>query len=78
MSEIEILRKSIIQQLAHTYNKKLLHTINNLMQKSNKDENFIEPSEAEKNMIAKGLEDVKAGKVYTQEEVDKMDEEWMF
>ncbi|KQS92114.1 hypothetical protein [Chryseobacterium sp. Leaf394] len=29
------------------------------------------------NMIERGMDDVKNGKVYTEEEIDKMDEEWL-
>ncbi|MBD8081163.1 hypothetical protein [Chryseobacterium caseinilyticum] len=28
-------------------------------------------------MIERGMDDVKNGKVYTEEEIDKMDEEWL-
>ena len=41
-----------------------------------KEEEFV-LSPAMKKMIESGIDDVKNGKIYTEEEIDKMDEEWL-
>ncbi|WHF52334.1 hypothetical protein QGN23_03410 [Chryseobacterium gotjawalense] len=41
-----------------------------------REEEIVLP-EAVLKMIEKGLDDVKNGRVYTEEEMDKMDEEWL-
>lgn len=41
-----------------------------------KEEVVVLPSNLMK-MIERGMDDVKNGKVYTEEEIDKMDEEWL-
>ena len=41
------------------------------------EECLYRPTPYEMEMIRKSEEDIKAGRVYTQEEVDKMVEEWL-
>ena len=41
-----------------------------------KEEEIILPDYVMK-MIERGMDDVKNGRVYTEEEMDKMDEEWL-
>ena len=41
------------------------------------EERLYRPTPYEMEMIRKSEEDIKAGRVYTQEEVDKMVEEWL-
>lgn len=78
MENIEILRSRLVQRIFSTQNTNLLQAIENIFSSTENIENekYI-LSESQKAMLMVAEEDIKYGRTISDEELRKIDEEWM-
>lgn len=78
MENIEILRSQLMEKIFSTKNIGILKAVNDLLESVKaKDEDEYIFSESQKELLMIGEEDIKYGRVTTDEEIRKLDEEWM-
>lgn len=77
MEDIEVLRSNLVEKIFSTKNITLLQAIDDILSSvRNKDEQYIF-SESQKEFLLLAEEDIKYGRTVTDEELRKLDEEWM-
>lgn len=77
MTGADNIRNSIIDKLLTISNKEYLAALYQLVSKSSINEDIIELSEEQIVMLNMSDEDINNNKVVPQEELDKMDLEWL-
>jgi predicted transcriptional regulator len=73
--ELTTLKLKIIEEINSSENKDLLNEVLNLLHVDS-DEEFITLSEKGKEFINEGLNDLEEGKIYSNEEVQRIFQEW--
>lgn len=78
MENIEALRSKLVEKIFSTKNIGVLQAIDDLLAsiRTNNDNQFIF-SESQKELLLLAEEDIKYGRTTTDEELRKLDEEWM-
>lgn len=76
MATIDLYKTRLIQKILEIPNEQMLVSVENFVDSFTKKE-IITTDKNQKKAIHQGLEDIKNGNFYTQEEVDKMDMEWL-
>jgi hypothetical protein len=77
MENIEILRSNLVEKIFSTKNINLLQAIDDILSSvSTKNEQYTF-SESQKEFLLLAEEDIKYGRTITDEELRKLDEEWM-
>ena len=76
MAAIDLYKTRLIQKILEIPNEQMLVSVENFVDSFTKKE-IITTDKNQKKAIYQGLEDIKNGNFYTQEEVDKMDMEWL-
>lgn len=78
MENIEVLRGRLMEKIFSTKNIGVLQAIDNLLAsvKTNDEDGYVF-SESQKELLLLGEEDIKYGRTTTDEELRKLDEEWM-
>lgn len=77
MTGVDNIRNSIIDKLLTISNKDYLAALYDLVNNSKVDEGTIKLSDAQILMLNLSEEDIKNNKVVSQDELDKMDLEWL-
>ena len=77
MLQIEELRKSLIYKINHIQDRDVLEVIQNLIVSTSIDSEVDNLSESQKKMLEMSEEDIKAGKLITQEDMDKRNLDWL-
>lgn len=77
MTGADNIRNSIIDKLLTISNKDYLLALYKLVSTSNVNEEVIQLSEAQILMLNMSEEDIKNNRIVSQEELDKMDLEWL-
>lgn len=77
MATIEQLRTGLIENIKSIKNKDLLVDLSNYMDFQKQPAENVKLSKYQKLMLEMSVEDIKNGRMYSEEEVDKMDEEWL-
>ncbi|MDQ8141349.1 hypothetical protein [Chryseobacterium sp. CFS15] len=77
MENLQLLRSRLIERISTTKNVVFLEAIDKIFSSTQIDEKEIELSEAQMKMLRVAEEDIKYGRVISEEELDKLDEEWM-
>ena len=76
MLSTDALRNKLIDQILLTKNKKLLQTINKMLQSASIEEK-IELNSYQLEMIQMGLKDVEENNTISESDLDKEDAKWM-
>jgi uncharacterized protein YjcR len=76
MATIDTHKTRLIQRILEIPSEKILVSIENLIDSYTKKE-VVVTNKNQKKAIHQGIEDIKNGDFYTQEEVEKMDSEWL-
>lgn len=77
MENIETLRASLVQKIFSTENIILLEAINKIFSSTETEDKKYKLSENQKKLLQLAEEDIEYGKLVSDEELRKMDEEWM-
>ena len=77
MNKIDILRNSIIDKLLTISDKDYLSALKKLVENSSVDSNSIKLSEEQILMLQLSDRDIEAGKLISQEQLDKNDLKWL-
>jgi len=77
MENLQLLRSRLIERISTTKNVVFLEAIDKIFSSTQIEEKEIELSEAQMKMLRVAEEDIKYGRVISEEELDKLDEEWM-
>lgn len=77
MENIETLRASLVQKIFSTENINLLEAINQIFSSTEIEEKKYKLSENQKRLLLLAEEDVEYGRLVSDEELRKIDEEWM-
>ena len=77
MENIETLRASLVQKIFSTENIILLEAINKIFSSTETEEKEYKLSENQKKLLQLAEEDIEYGRLVSDEELRKMDEEWM-
>lgn len=77
MENIETLRASLVQKIFSTENITLLEAINKIFSSTETEDKKYKLSENQKKLLQLAEEDIEYGKLVSDEELRKMDEEWM-
>lgn len=77
MENIETLRASLVQKIFCTENIILLEAINKIFSSTETEDKKYKLSENQKKLLQLAEEDIEYGKLVSDEELRKMDEEWM-
>ncbi|MCS3870444.1 hypothetical protein J3D55_003360 [Chryseobacterium ginsenosidimutans] len=78
MENIELLRSQLVEKIFSTNNIGVLQAIDDLLAsiRTKEEEEFVF-SESQKDLLLLAEEDIKYGRTTTDEELRKLDEEWM-
>ena len=76
MENLENLRASLVQKIFSTNNLNLLEAINNIFTSTEEEKKYM-LSENQKKLLLVAEEQIKYGEVVSDEELRKLDEEWM-
>ena len=76
MENLENLRASLVQKIFSTNNLNLLEAINKIFTSTEEGKKYI-LSENQKKLLMVAEEQIKYGEVVSDEELRKLDEEWM-
>lgn len=76
MENLENLRASLVQKIFSTNNLNLLEAINKIFTSTEEEKKYIF-SENQKKLLLVAEEQIKYGEVVSDEELRKLDEEWM-
>ena len=76
MENLENLRASLVQKIFSTNNLNLLEAINKIFTSTEEEKKHI-LSENQKKLLLVAEEEIKYGEVVSDEELRKLDEEWM-
>ena len=77
MENLETLRASLVQNIFSTDNLNLLEAINQIFSSTEVEEKEYKLSENQKKFLMLAEDDIKYGRLVSDEELRKMDEEWM-
>lgn len=77
MENLQILRNRLIEKILTTKNVVFLEAIDKIFSSTQIEEKEIELSDVQMKMLRVAEEDIKYGRVISEEELDKLDEEWM-
>ena len=77
MENLETLRASLVQKIFSTDNLNLLEAINQIFSSTEVEEKEYKLSENQKKLLQLAEEDIEYGRLVSDEELRKMDEEWM-
>lgn len=77
MENLQLLRSRLIERISTTKNVVFLEAIDKIFSSTQIEEKEVELSEAQMKMLRVAEEDIKYGRVISEEELDKLDEEWM-
>ena len=77
MENLETLRASLVQNIFSTDNLNLLEAINQIFSSTEVEEKEYKLSENQKKLLMLAEDDIKYGRLVSDEELRKMDEEWM-
>ena len=77
MENLETLRASLVQKIFSTDNLNLLEAINQIFSSTEVEEKEYKLSENQKKLLMLAEDDIKYGRLVSDEELGKMDEEWM-
>jgi hypothetical protein len=77
MTTVDNIRNSIIDKLLTISNKDYLKALDQLINKSSVDKDIIHLSEDQILMLNMSDDDIKHNRVFSQEELDKSDLEWL-
>lgn len=78
MENIELLRSELMQQIFATNNLDLLKAINHIFNSVKSDKTAkLTLTETQKEMLLLAEEDIQYGRTISDEELRKLDEEWM-
>ena len=77
MTAADNIRNSIIDKLLTISNKEYLSALYKLVSTSKVDEEIIQLSEAQIVMLNRSEDDIKNNRLMSQDELDKMDLEWL-
>jgi hypothetical protein len=77
MNNIDLLRNSIINKLLTITNKDYLSALYKLVENSSVDDNVVKLSEEQILMLQLSDNDIKEGKLISQEQMDKDDLKWL-
>ena len=77
MEYLETLRASLVQNIFSTDNLNLLEAINQIFSSTEVEEKEYKLSENQKKLLMLAEDDIKYGRLVSDEELRKMDEEWM-
>ncbi|WP_374364895.1 hypothetical protein [Cloacibacterium sp.] len=77
MENIETLRASLVQKIFSTENIILLEAINKIFSSTETEDKKYKLSENQKKLLQLAEEDIEYGRLVSDEELRKMDEEWM-
>ena len=76
MENLENLRASLVQKIFSTNNLSLLEAINKIFTSTEEEKKYM-LSENQKKLLLVAEEQIKYGEVVSDEELRKLDEEWM-
>ena len=77
MATIDTHKTRIIKRILEIPNDELLISIDTFIDSFTPTSELVPTTTDQKKAIYKGIEDFKNGFIYTQEQVDKMDSEWL-
>ncbi len=78
MESLQVLRNRLIEKILRTTNVSFLEGIDKIFTSSKiVDEEIVELSDSQIEIIKIAEEDIKYGRLISEEELDKSDEEWM-
>ncbi|OYQ49036.1 hypothetical protein [Flavobacterium aurantiibacter] len=77
MNRADILRNNIIDKLLTISNKDYLSALHQLVENSSVDNDLVKLSDEQILMLKLSDKDIEAGKLISQEELDKSDLEWL-
>lgn len=77
MENIETLRASLVQKIFSTENVNHLEAINLIFSSTETEEKKYKLSESQKKLLLLAEEDIEYGRLVSDEELRKIDEEWM-
>ena len=77
MENIETLRASLVQKIFSTENIILLEAINKIFSSTETEDKKYKLSGNQKKLLQLAEEDIEYGRLVSDEELRKMDEEWM-
>ena len=77
MENLETLRASLVQKIFSTDNLNLLEAINQIFSSTEVEEKEYKLYENQKKLLMLAEDDIKYGRLVSDEELRKMDEEWM-
>lgn len=77
MENLENIRASLVQKIFSTNNLNLLEAINKIFTSTEEEEKKYMLSENQKKLLLVAEEQIKYGEVVSDEELRKLDEEWM-
>ena len=77
MENIETLRASLVQKIFSTENIILLEAINKIFSSTETEDKMYKLSENQKKLLQLAEVDIEYGRLVSDEELRKMDEEWM-
>ena len=76
MDTLDSLKNNLIEKIIATQNEKLLSALISIFEVS-KSEEKISFSSAQLEMLNMSEEDIKYGRLYTEEDIEKLDSKWM-
>ncbi len=77
MTAIDKIRNGLIDKILTIQNKDFLEALDKLISSKNLDSNFVELTKAQKEMLDMSDDDIKSGKLISQEAMDKRNLEWL-
>lgn len=77
MENLQVLRNRLIEKILTTKNVVFLEAIDKIFSSTQIEEKEIELSDVQMKMLRVAEEDIKYGRVISEEELEKLDEEWM-
>ena len=77
MENIETLKATLVQKIFSTENIILLEAINKIFSSTETEDKKYKLSENQKKLLQLAEEDIEYGRLVSDEELRKMDEEWM-
>lgn len=77
MENLQVLRNRLIEKILATKNVVFLEAIDKIFSSTQIEEKEIELSDVQMKILRVAEEDIKYGRVISEEELDKLDEEWM-
>jgi hypothetical protein len=77
MATVDKIRNALIDKILTIRNKDFLIALDNLISTSSTEEQSIELSSEQKEMLEMSEEDIKSGRLISQEAMDKRNLEWL-